>query len=143
MSTDDTSASPNDVGDIGDSLRPMEALDSDEIRNDDGDETVDPPEGWSEADKLTVTPEGELEGESLERKLNAEVPDPATEVPDPAAAPVPERLETEDDEAVAVEGDVIDVADIDQLPADETGGVHHGQVSATPEDGDGIFQVVE
>ncbi|MCG5434491.1 hypothetical protein LV457_19655 [Mycobacterium sp. MYCO198283] len=142
MSTDDTGASVNDVGGFGDSLRPMEALDSDEIRNADGDETVDPPDGWSEADKLTVTPEGELEGESLERKLNAEEPDPATEVPDPAAAPVPERLETDDTEVAALADDAVETPDIDRLPPEQIG-VTRGQVSGTPEDGDGIFPVVE
>jgi hypothetical protein len=30
-------------------LTPEEALDSDEVRNDDGDEVVDPPERWIDA----------------------------------------------------------------------------------------------
>ena len=36
-------------------LTPAEALDSDEVRNDDGDETVDPPERWIEAQATTRT----------------------------------------------------------------------------------------
>jgi hypothetical protein len=30
----------------------MEALDSDDVRNDDGDEVVDPPDGWAAADRV-------------------------------------------------------------------------------------------
>jgi hypothetical protein len=33
--------SRNDTGGVDDSLRPMEALDPDDVRNDDGDEVVD------------------------------------------------------------------------------------------------------
>ncbi|MBO0865651.1 MAG: hypothetical protein J2P16_11335, partial [Mycobacterium sp.] len=42
-------------GGPGDTLNPSESTDSDEVRNDDGDIVVDPPEGWSEADKFGVT----------------------------------------------------------------------------------------
>ena len=44
---------------------PEEALDSDEVRNDDGDEVVDPPEEWIEA----------KENETLDERLAEEVPD--------------------------------------------------------------------
>ena len=46
-------------------LEPEEELDSDEIRNDDGDEVVDPPEEWIEA----------KDNETLDERLAEEVPD--------------------------------------------------------------------
>ena len=67
-------------------LDPSESTDSDEVRNDDGDIVVDPPDGWSEVDKFGMTEREEREGESLEYKLAAEEP----ELP-PAVNPVPER----------------------------------------------------
>ncbi|MGV0719620.1 hypothetical protein ABQF17_02875 [Mycolicibacterium elephantis] len=51
----------------------MEAMDSDDVRNDDGDEVVDPPEQWAAADHIAAEPEGE----SLDEKLAAERPDNA------------------------------------------------------------------
>lgn len=69
---------PSDLpeeGGPGDTLNPSESTDSDELRNDDGDIVVDPPEGWSEADKVGVTGSEEQEGESLDEKLAAEEPD--------------------------------------------------------------------
>gem|GEM_PF-2210802 len=42
-------------GGPGDTLSPSESTDSDEVRNDDGDIVVDPPDGWSEADKFGMT----------------------------------------------------------------------------------------
>ncbi|OBI45930.1 hypothetical protein A5707_22375 [Mycobacterium kyorinense] len=64
-------------GGPGDTLNPSESTDSDEVRNDDGDIVVDPPEHWSEADKFGMTEREEEEGESLDRKLAAEEPDVA------------------------------------------------------------------
>ena len=58
-----------------DTLSPSESTDSDEVRNDDGDIVVDPPDGWSEADKFGMTEREEGEGESLEYKLAAEEPE--------------------------------------------------------------------
>jgi hypothetical protein len=46
-------------------LSPSESLDSDEVRNDDGDIVADPPEQWIEPD----------EDETLDERLAAEVPD--------------------------------------------------------------------
>ncbi|MHA0289543.1 hypothetical protein ACXYX3_24260 [Mycobacterium sp. C3-094] len=46
-------------------LGPSESLDSDEVRNDDGDIVVDPPDQWIEAE----------EDESLDERLAAEEPD--------------------------------------------------------------------
>ena len=48
-------------------LDQSESLDSDEVRNDDGDEVVDPPEHWIEAE----------DHESLDEKLAAEISDDA------------------------------------------------------------------
>ena len=53
----------SDIND--DMLDPSESLDSDEVRNDDGDEVVDPPDEWIEAD----------DHEFLDEKLAAETPD--------------------------------------------------------------------
>jgi hypothetical protein len=47
----------SDIND--DMLDPSESLDSDEVRNDDGDEVVDPPDEWIEAE----------DHESLDEKL--------------------------------------------------------------------------
>ncbi len=69
-----------------DTLSPSESTDSDEVRNDDGDIVVDPPDDWSEANKFGMTAREEEEGESLEYKLSAEVPDVL-----PSAGPPPER----------------------------------------------------
>ena len=57
-------------GDIDDggpdnTLGPSESLDSEEVRNDDGDTVVDPPDEWIEVD----------EDETLDERLAAEVPD--------------------------------------------------------------------
>ena len=117
--------SPNDEGGVDDTLRPMEALDPDDVRNDDGDEVVDPPERWAAADKVAEEPDGE----SLDEKLAAEEPEPS---PDEGQAPAELDEDTEllpDDE----------VDDID--PEDH--GRDHGQVDDTPEDGDSLFPVVE
>ncbi|OBK53218.1 hypothetical protein [Mycobacterium sp. 1081908.1] len=71
----------NDNGDFpaeggpGDTLNPSESTDSDELRNDDGDIVVDPPEGWSEADRFGLTAREEREGESLDDRLAEEEPD--------------------------------------------------------------------
>lgn len=56
-------------------LNPSEATDSDEVRNEDGDVVVDPPDDSSEADKFGVTAREEQEGESLDHRLAAEEPD--------------------------------------------------------------------
>lgn len=104
---------PNDTGGVDDTLRPAEALDSDDVRNDDGDEVVDPPEHWAAADHIAEEPEGE----SLDEKLAAEEPDVAPQG---------------SDEGVAM----------DQIDPEEHG-TNKGQISGTPENGDSIFPVVE
>jgi hypothetical protein len=54
-----------DDGGPDDTLSPSESLDSDEVRNDDGDIVVDPPDRWIEAE----------EHQTLDEQLAAEVPD--------------------------------------------------------------------
>ena len=54
-----------DEGGPDDTLSPSESLDSDEVRNDDGDIVVDPPDRW-------IEPE---EHHTLDEQLAAEVPD--------------------------------------------------------------------
>lgn len=75
----------------GDTLSPSESTDSDELRNDDGDTVVDPPEGWSEADKFGLTASEAKQGESLDARVAAEEPEipesPAT-VDDDTGGPV-------------------------------------------------------
>jgi hypothetical protein len=105
--------SPNDTGGVDDTLRPAEALDADDVRNDDSDEVVDPPERWVAADHIAEEPDGE----SLDEKL-------AAEQPDTTAAPT--------DAGVAM----------DQIDPEDHGS-DEGQVSGTPEDGDSFFPVVE
>jgi hypothetical protein len=62
-------------GGPGDTLNPSEGTDSDELRNDDGDVVVDPPEGYSEANRFGMTAREQREGESLDARLAEEEPD--------------------------------------------------------------------
>jgi hypothetical protein len=71
-----------------DTLSPSESTDSDEVRNDDGDIVVDPPDDWSEADRFGMTAREEREGESLEARLAEEEPDVVPEEGPPAERPV-------------------------------------------------------
>jgi hypothetical protein len=102
-------------------LTPEEQLDSDEIRNDDGDEVVDPPERWIEP----------KEDESLDERLSEEAPDVSPDSIDPRDA---------DDTSPEVESmpdDALDHLDPEQR------GRERGQIDGTPEDGDSFFDVVE
>jgi hypothetical protein len=133
MDSDNTDfdASPNEQGTSDQLLTPMEALDSDDVRNNDGDEVVDPPEGWSPAVRTDYGKgtTGDA-GESLDDKLAAEVPDSTVEG-GPAMG---------DQEA----GDTEELADdqIDHL-APDAHGREKGQISGAPEDGESFFPVVE
>ncbi|MFZ3270585.1 MAG: hypothetical protein WA285_18550 [Mycobacterium sp.] len=68
-------------------LSPSESTDSDEVRNDDGDIVVDPPDDWSEADRFGMTAREEREGESLEARLAEEEPDVVPEPGPPVERP--------------------------------------------------------
>jgi hypothetical protein len=70
-----------------DTLSPSESTDSDEVRNDDGDIVVDPPDDWSEANRFGMTAREEREGESLDARLAEEeadvLPDPGPPIERP------------------------------------------------------------
>lgn len=126
----------------GDTLSPSEGLDADEVRNDDGDEVVDPPEHWSGADKFGTTAREEKEGEPLDQRLAEEEPDvEPEELPDRPVAATPDDDLTEElvDEVVDDES-----TDLEEIPGHvESSRVDRGQVSGSPEDGDSLFPVVE
>ena len=102
-------------------LEPSEATDSDEIRNDDGDEVVDPPEEWIAAE----------EDESLDERLADEVPDVSPDDIDPRDA---------DESSSAVE--LMSDDNLDHIDPEHHGRVR-GQIDGTPEDGDSFFVVVD
>ncbi|WP_016933940.1 hypothetical protein [Rhodococcus sp. R1101] len=133
----------------GDTLSPSEGLDADEVRNNDGDEVVDPPEGWSGADKFGTTQREEQEGESLDQRLAEEEPDvePAEPLDTPVAATPEDELTEDVDEVI---DDATTGAPEDSKLADEVDGVivqdsrvDRGQISGAPEDGESIFPIVE
>ena len=91
----------DDVGGAEDTLRPAEATDADELRNKDGDEVVEPPEGWQQADRVGA-------GESLDERLAAEEPD----TPAGAAAGSP------DPDVEQVDGTGVHRGQVDGTPED-------------------------
>ncbi|MDJ0392841.1 hypothetical protein QMK17_05800 [Rhodococcus sp. G-MC3] len=126
-------------------LDPSESVDSDEIRNDDGDTVVDAPDHWSEADKFGTTAAEAREGESLDEKLSEEEPDTAVEENERSVSETPDEELTEefvDHEILeSDENPDIDYAD-GQRQAEiiegtlvEDLGRNRGQVDGTPEDG--------
>ncbi len=72
---------------IGDTLGPSESLDSEVVRNDDGDIVVDPPDRWSEADRFGMTAREQREGESLAARLAQEEPDVIDDIVPPEGPP--------------------------------------------------------
>ena len=133
----------------GDTLDQSESLDSDEVRNDDGDDVVTPPDDWSEANKFGTTEREALEGESLDQKLAEEEPDtPLEDDLDVPVAATPDDELTED-----LVDKVIDSDDNeDYTPSDgqhradvvdgtivEDSRVDHGQIDGSPEDGASLY----
>lgn len=104
-------------------LDKSESLDSDEVRNDDGDEVADPPEQWIEA----------KEDETLDERL-------AEEEPDVAADDEDEPREAHDSDS----GGGLELVDDDELDRldPERHGKDRGQIDGTPEDGDSFYDVV-
>jgi hypothetical protein len=100
-------------------LTPEEALDSDEVRNDDGDEVVDPPEQWIDAG----------EDETLDERLAEEVPDVG-----------PDDIDTRDADGTAQETESMSDDELDRLDPEQNGR-DRGQIDGTPEDGDSFFDV--
>ncbi|MEE2032759.1 hypothetical protein [Rhodococcus chondri] len=134
----------------GDTLSPSEGMDADEVRNDDGDEVVDPPEDWSGADKFGTTQREEQEGESLDQRLAEEEPDiePEEQPERPVAATPDEELtedlvdETIEDDTTADEGGFKQAEVVDGVVVEDSR-VDRGQISGSPEDGESIFPIVE
>ncbi|OBG28590.1 hypothetical protein [Mycobacterium sp. E3198] len=110
----DTGDFPEEGG-PGDTLNASEGTDSDELRNDDGDIVVDPPEDWSEANRFGMTAREERDGESLDDRLAEEEPDVSADA--------------------ALGGGAGD----DGGPTR----AHRGQIDGTPEDGDSLYDVVD
>ena len=102
-------------------LTPEEQLDSDEVRNADGDEVVDPPERWIEA----------RDHESLAERLSEEAPDVS-----------PDSIDPRDAYTVSPEVELEPDNDLDHLNPEQHGQVH-GQIDGTPEDGDSFFDVFQ
>jgi len=100
-------------------LTPEEALDSDEVRNDDGDEVVDPPDQWIDAG----------EDETLDERLAEEVPDVG-----------PDDIDTRDADNSTQETESMSNDELDHLDHEQHGKLR-GQVDGTPEDGDSFFDV--
>jgi hypothetical protein len=107
-------------------LEPEEELDSDEVRNDDGDEVADPPEKWIEA----------KDHETLDERLAEEVPDDFGD-DDEAEAP------TDAHDSDAGGGlRLVSNYDIDRMDP-EVHGRERGQIDGTPEDGESFYDVIE
>ena len=103
-------------------LEPAEQLDSDQVRNDDGDEVVDPPQDWIEAE----------DHETLDERLAQETPDVSPRDIDPRDAD-----DTDDELIVLTPDDELDRIDPQQH------GRERGQIDGAPEDGNSFFDVVE
>jgi hypothetical protein len=135
----------------GETLSPSESLDSDDVRNNDGDDVVDPPDGWSEADKFGTTAREEREGESLDEKLAEEEPDIAFEEQlDIPIAELPDDQLSEDVDRIIDGEDDIVIPVLGTKHADVVGGVivedsrtDRGQIDGAAEDGDSFFTVVD
>jgi hypothetical protein len=102
-------------------LTPEEALDSDEVRNDDGDEVVDPPEKWIDAG----------EDETLDERLSEEEPDVS-----------PDDVDLRDADDATSDTESMPDDEVDHLDPEQRGR-ERGQIDGTPEDGDSFYDVVE
>lgn len=104
-------------------LSTSEEQDSDEIRNDDGDEVADPPERWIEA----------KDDETLDERLSDEEPDVGVGGDD--------TFDAHDSDA----GGGLDLESDDELDRvdPEQHGRTRGQIDGTPEDGESFFDIVE
>ncbi len=104
-------------------LSPEESLDSDEVRNDDGDEVVDAPDTWLEP----------RDDESLDERLAEEEPDISVDTPLSDAAFLEDGVPSGEQavkHAEVVEGVIVEDSRVDR-----------GQVDGTPEDGESFFGV--
>jgi hypothetical protein len=112
--------------DAKDMLEQAESLDSDEVRNDGGDQVVDPPDEWIDVQN----------NDSLDDKLAAEVPDDSDDRPVPADA-----HDSHTSRHAGAPGLVSD-EDLDRINTGTHGRVHQ-QIDGTPEDGGSFFDVPE
>ena len=96
-------------------LDPSESLDSDEIRNDDGDEVADPPDRW-------IDPKDD---ETLDERLAEEVPDVSPD--DPVSM---DAHDSDQGGGLILESD----NELDRIDPEEHGS-YRGQIDGTPEDG--------
>lgn len=110
-----------DSDNYDDMLDQSESLDSDEVRNDDGDEVVDPPDQWINAD----------DNESLDQKLAAE-----TSEDPPDDRPSQDAHDSQEGGAL----DLVSDDELDRIDPNEHGR-ERGQIDGTPEDGDSFFNV--
>ena len=111
----------NDDNDNENMLDQSESLDSDEVRNDDGDEVVDPPDHWIDAD----------DNESLDEKLAAEISDDSVD-------DGPSREAHDSDEGGAL--NAVSNYDLDRIDPEQHGR-EKGQIDGTPEDGESFYNV--
>jgi hypothetical protein len=95
-----------------DMLPPSEATDSDELRNDAGDEVVEAPDHWQGVDDAALSEPADQE--SLDDKLAAEEPDAGISRPPKS---------------------------VDEAVEDAEASRHRGQVGGSPEDGDSFFPI--
>ncbi len=118
-------------------LEPAEQLDSDQVRNDDGDEVVDPPQEWIEAE----------DHETLDERLAEETPDvsprdwghsPRKRWAHPLAGDDLRDADDADDEPIVLTPD----DELDRIDP-QRHGHKRGQIDGTPEDGDSFFDVVK
>jgi hypothetical protein len=107
-------------------LTAEEQLDSDEIRNDDGDEVVDPPDEWIDA----------KDNETLDERLAEETPDSSADDEDGDAP----RDAHDSDAGGGLR--LVSNYDLDHMDTDEHGR-EAGQIDGTPEDGESFYDVVE
>jgi hypothetical protein len=104
-------------------LEQAESLDSDEVRNADGDEVADPPEEWIEAEEHVT----------LDERLAAEVPDGVAD----------DRRSREAHDSDAGGGlRVISDDELDHIDPQKFGR-DSGQIDGTPEDGDSFYSIQE
>jgi hypothetical protein len=116
MSTDAFDDNPLDT---------TESLDSDEVRNDDGDEVADPPERWIEA----------KDDETLSERLSEEEPDVGYDDDDEDGS---EAHDSEEGGGLELDSN----ADLDELDPEQHGR-SYGQIDGTPEDGDSFYSIEE
>jgi hypothetical protein len=111
------------TADDDDMLEQAEGLDSDEVRNDDGDQVADPPDQW-------IAPD---DNDSLDDKLAAEVPDEL----------LGDGVSKEAHDAGS--GGALGLVSEDDLEQMDPAGHGSGseQIDGTPEDGDSFFNVAE